>query len=271
MTKTALISGADTPVGRATVEAFLDADWAVWAGAPDEGDLADLAECETVELDVTNARECERAVETVVDETGTVDCLVTTGRRGPFGAVEDVSTAALDEAVDATLLGPHRLLRAALPHMRDQESGTVIHVTGVAGRVSGPGFGARAASQGALASLSDALRAELDPFGVDVVVVEPGPIDSALDTDSPTADEPTGAYEWLARARENTRLTGIGDALSVTPWAVALTVRDAACASDPAPRYAVGEGARLLLLARHLPGRWRDRALGVVRRLVERD
>ena len=272
MTKTVLITGASSGIGRATAEAFLDDDWRVWATARDVEDVAALGEagCETAELDVTNARECERVVEDVVDEAGRIDCLVNNAGYAQFGAVEDISTEELEAQFDVNLYGPHRLVREALPHMRARENGTIVNVSSVAGRLSLPGQGGYAASKYALEGLSDALRVEADEFGVDVVLVEPGPVETNFyerAREERENGERTGVYDWLYRAQEDSRLAGVQDAVSVTPETVALTIRDAANASDPAPRYPVGEGSKYLMLARWLPERWRDAALGVVRKL----
>lgn len=272
MAKTVLITGASSGIGRATAEVFLDDDWQVWATARDEADVADLAEagCETAELDVTNARECERVVEDVVEATGRIDCLVNNAGYAQFGAVEDVSTTDLEKQFDVNLYGPHRLIREVMPHMRARESGTIVNVSSVAGKLALPGQGAYAASKFALEGLSDALRAEAGEYDIDVVLVEPGPVETSFydrAQEEQESNDHTGAYDWLYTAREDSRLAGIQDGLSVTAGTVALTIRDAANASDPEPRYPVGEGAKLLLMARHLPARWRDAALGLVRKL----
>ena len=190
---------------------------------------------------------------------------------GQFGAVEDVSTAELEAQFDVNLFGPHRLVREALPHMRARENGSIINVSSVAGRLSFPGQGGYAASKFALEGLSDALRVEADEYGIDVVLVEPGPVETNFGQRAREEREntdATGAYDWLYRAHEDSRLAGVQDAISVTPEAVALTIRDAANNSDPEPRYPVGEGTKILMLARWLPARWRDAALGVVRKLT---
>jgi len=272
MAKTVLITGASSGIGRATAEAFLDDDWQVWATARDEDDVADLAEagCETAELDVTNARECERVVEDVVEAAGRIDCLVNNAGYAQFGAVEDVSTEDLEKQFDVNLYGPHRLIREVMPHMRARESGAIINVSSVAGKLSLPGQGAYAASKFALEGLSDALRVEADQYDIDVVLVEPGPVETNFydrAQDEQEQNDKTGAYDWLYTAREDSRLAGIQDALSVTPETVALTILDAANASDPDPRYPVGQGAKLILTARHLPARWRDAVFGVLRKL----
>ena len=273
MAKTVLITGASSGIGRATAEVFLDDDWQVWATARDEADVADLAEagCETAELDVTNARECERVVEDVVESAGRIDCLVNNAGYAQFGAVEDVPTEDLEAQFDVNLYGPHRLVREVMPHMRARDSGTIVNVSSVAGKLSLPGQGGYAASKFALEGLSDALRVEADEYGIDVVLVQPGPVETNFDDRAQEEQDDldmTGAYDWLYTAHENSRLTGVQDALSVTPGTVALTIRDAANASDPDPRYPVGEGAKLILMARHLPARWRDAAFGVLRKLT---
>lgn len=275
MAKTVLITGASSGIGRATAEVFLDDDWQVWATARDEDDVAALAEagCETAELDVTDAGQCERVVARVVEAAGRIDCLVNNAGYAQFGAVEDVPTADLaasGKQFDVNVYGPHRLIRQVMPHMRARESGTIVNVSSVAGRLALPGQGGYAASKFALEALSDALRVEASEHGIDVVLVQPGPVETEFsDRAQKEQDdlETTGAYDWLYTARDDSRLAGIQDALSVTPGAVAMTIRDAASASDPEPRYPVGEGAKLILMARHLPARWRDAALGVIRKL----
>jgi len=276
MAKTVLITGASSGIGRATAEAFLDDDWQVWATARDEGDVADLADagCETAKLDVTNPSACERVVADVVESAGRIDCLVNNAGYAQFGAVEDVSTADLAASggqFDVNLYGPHRLIRQVMPHMRARESGSIINVSSVAGRLALPGQGGYAASKFALEALSDALRVEAAEYGVDVVVIEPGPVETNFDdraNEELESTEKTGAYDWLYQAQEDSRLAGVQDALSVTPETVALTIRDAANASDPDPRYPVGEGAKLILMARHLPARWRDAGFSLLRKLT---
>ncbi|MFU1781832.1 SDR family oxidoreductase [Haloarcula japonica] len=273
MAKTVLITGASSGIGRASAEAFLADDWTVWATAREESDIEDLEEmgCETAEIDVTNPRECERVVEALIDAEGRLDCLVNNAGYPQFGAVEDVSTADLHEQFDVNLYGPHRLIREALPHMRARENGTIVNVSSVAGRIAFPNQGGYAASKFALEGLSDALRMEVEEFGIDVVLVEPGPVktnfDDRADEELDSLDK-TGAYDWLYQAQEDSSLVGIQDALSVTAGTVALTIRDAANASDPAPRYPVGQGAQLLLMLDYLPARWRDAAFGVIRKLT---
>ncbi|PSP93794.1 oxidoreductase [Halobacteriales archaeon QS_4_62_28] len=271
MTKTVLITGAASSIGQATARTFLDDDWQVWATARND-DLEALADegCKTAELDVTNARECERVVDNLVAAEGRIDCLVNNAGYGQYGPLEDVSTVQLHEQFDVNVYGPHRLVREVLPHMREREDGTIINLSGSSGRIAVPGSGAYAGSKFALEAMSDALRSEVASFGVDVVLVEPGPVDSDFferGRESPESTEQSGAYDWLYELYEETSLVG-GRSIEVTPEEVALTIRDATVASNPRPRYPVGQFARITALARHLPGRWQDAGVAILRKFV---
>jgi NADP-dependent 3-hydroxy acid dehydrogenase YdfG len=272
MTKTVLITGASSGIGQATARAFVEDDWQVWATARNDDDLEELADerCNTAELDVTNARECERVVDTLVAAEGRIDCLVNNAGYGQYGPLEDVSTLQLHQQFDVNVYGPHRLIREVLPHMREREDGTIVNLSSGSGRIAIPGSGAYAGSKFALEAMSDALRSEVDDFGVDVVVVEPGPVDSDFFERAREKLESTGqsgAYEWLYGLYEETALVG-GRSIEVTPEEVALTIRDAAVASSPQPRYPVGQLARITALARHLPSRWQDLGVAILRKFV---
>jgi NAD(P)-dependent dehydrogenase (short-subunit alcohol dehydrogenase family) len=269
--ETALITGCSSGIGRATAEYFHDEGWQVYATSRDPDDVADLAEagCETAELDVTDASEVERIRDRLREAAGGVDCLVNNAGYAQLGPLEDLPTDALHDQFDANVYGPHRLTRALLPQLREAE-GTVVNVSSVNGRISTPGYGAYAASKFALEAMSDALRVEVDGFGVDVVVVEPGPVETDFQSralGSLDAVDRRPEYEWLYDAFDDRETLDPGSFVAVAPDAVARTVHDAASVSDPDPRYPVGRPARLLLLARFLPHRLRDAVYGLLRRL----
>jgi len=195
-----VVTGSSSGIGRATALAFLEEDWVVYATARDPEDVSELADagCRTAELDVTDESQVAAVVERVVDEQGRIDCVVNNAGFAQFGPLEDVPTASVERQFDVNAFGPHRLVRAALPHMREAGDGTIVNVSSVVGKLSIPGSGAYAASKAALESMSDALRAEVEAFGVDVVVVAPGPVDSSFydraDEELDGADE-SGAYD----------------------------------------------------------------------------
>ncbi|WP_439025585.1 SDR family oxidoreductase [Haloarchaeobius sp. DT45] len=271
--ETVLITGCSSGIGREAAKAFLDEDWLVYATARDTADIEDLARagCETAELDVTDRGQVERVVDRIVDENGRIDCVVNNAGFAQMGPVEDIPTDKVHEQFDVNLYGPHRLIRAALPHMRESERGTIVNVSSALGRITFPGSGVYSASKFALEAMSDALRGEVDQYDVDVVVVEPGPVetdfydraDSELD-DLPRSD----AYDDLYEMYDDANTVSGGGPMSVTPRAVAETILNAASSTDPDPRYPVGAAAKYFMLVRFVPDRWRDTILRLVRRFA---
>jgi len=131
------------------------------------------AGCETAKLDVTEQSHVDRVVGRIVDEQGGIDCLVNNAGIAQAGALEEVPIDRLEWQFDVNVFGPHRLIRAVLPHMREQGDGTIVNVSSIAGRVAQPAMGPCTGTKHAMEGLSDALRVEVAPFGVDVVLVEP--------------------------------------------------------------------------------------------------
>jgi len=272
--KTVLITGCSSGIGREAAKAFLDDDgWRVYATARDTDDIADLGEggCETAALDVTDVNQVRQVVERVISETGRVDALVNNAGYGQMGPIEEVPTRAVHEQFDVNVYGPHRLTRAVLPHMRERERGTIVNVSSVAGRVAHPGGGVYAGSKFALEAMSDALRPEVEPFDIDVALVEPGPVNTSFSDNVQSrtdALERSGAYDWFYSVIEDTQLIGGGGFGSVEAKQVAETILEAANSPDPKARYPVGSFGKLSSLARLTPDPIRDALFGVVRRFV---
>ena len=111
-TRTVLVTGSSSGIGRATVEGFLDQEWRVYATARDTDDVADLGErtgCVTARLDVTEETDVEGVVARMVDEEGRIDCLVNNAGYGQFGPTEDVPVERVHRQFDVNVYGPHRL------------------------------------------------------------------------------------------------------------------------------------------------------------------
>jgi len=258
-TPTVLITGCSSGIGRATARRFLDAGWRVWATSRDPIDVAGLADagCRTAPLDVTVDEQVEDAVEAAVERDGRLDCLVNNAGFGQVGAVEEVPVDRRRAQFDVNVFGPVRLVQAALPHMRAAESGTVVNVSSLLGRVVYPTRGAYAGSKHALEAVSDALRMEVGGLGIDVVAVEPGAVSTGFDdrlreTRDATRDLP--AYDRLRRVVDTAQRLSARTAMP--PERVADTVYEAAASPAPDDRYVVGWDARLAILAdRLLPAR----------------
>jgi NAD(P)-dependent dehydrogenase (short-subunit alcohol dehydrogenase family) len=272
-TETVLITGCSSGIGRATALAFLEEDWTVYATARDESDLEDLADagCETAELDVTDDEAVERVVDRVVEEQGGIDCLVNNAGYAQMGPIEDVPVEDVHGQFDVNVYGPHRLTRAVLPHMREAEDGTIINVSSTAGRLSFPGGGVYSGSKFALEAMSDALRGEVQPFGIDVVLVEPGPV--VTNFQDRVEDEVDGlprseAYEDVYEIMDDYEAIGGAGPLASEPKDVARVILNAASCTEPGPRYPVGPVAKYAMLARFVPDPIRDTVIGLARRVL---
>jgi len=267
-----LITGCSSGIGRATARGFLAEEWTVVATARNTDDIEDLAElgCETAALDVTKPAQCQNVVEDVVDEHGRLDCLVNNAGYAQFGALEDIPTRRVHRQFDVNVYGPHRLMRAALPHMRRRENGTIVNVSSAAGRAAFPGMGAYCATKFALEAMTDAVRGEVDAMGIDAVLVEPGPVATQFTERAQSELEPidsTGAYDHIYSFFDD--YASIDGAFASDPEDVAAVIVNAASATEPRARYPVGMGGRLAGYARFLPDSIRDAGLRLLVRLAQ--
>ena len=217
-------------------------------------------------MDVTDDASMVAGVERIVEEQGRIDVLVNNAGYGSYGAVEDVPIEEARRQFDVNVFGLARLTQLVLPHMRAHESGRIINISSIGGKFYEP-FGAwYHATKFAVEGFSDSLRLEVKPFGVDVVLIEPGPIitewneiarDSLLERSGDTA---YGRYAKRAH-RVLTEFDKPGRASR--PEAVARKIRKAATTRRPAARYPVGRGARIITSSRdHLPDRVFDQVVG---------
>ncbi|PYQ65504.1 MAG: short-chain dehydrogenase/reductase [Acidobacteria bacterium] len=178
MEQVILVTGCSTGIGRATALLGKERGHRVFASARRRTDLAGLAErgIETIELDVTDPASVDAAVGAVLGAAGRIDALVNNAGYGQYGAVEDVTLPEWRAQFEVNVFGALRLLQAVLPTMREKRKGTIVNVSSVAGKVTIPFAGPYCASKHALEAVSDALRVEVAPWKIRVVVIEPGPI-----------------------------------------------------------------------------------------------
>lgn len=209
-TRVAIVSGASAGLGSLTALSLAENGYHVYAGVRDlAGRNADTAKVlrqeassrgtslEAVELDVTDDDSVRRAVEQVIAETGRVDVAVNNAGVLYAGVSEAFTVEQVRAQLDVNVLGPVRLNRAVLPHMRGRGSGLLVHVSSLAGRVVFPFMGIYGASKYALEALAESYRYELSSFGIDSVIVEPGPF-------------PTNAYAATTGPQDGTRAAAYG-------------------------------------------------------------
>ena len=221
-----------------------------------------------VSLDVTSEESMQACVSRILSEEGRLDVLVNNAGYGYFGAIENVSMDEARRQLEVNVFGLARLTQLVLPSMRKQGFGRIVNVGSVAGRTVLPFGGWYHVSKYSVEALSDSLRMELKPFGIDVALVEPGGIgtDWGIIAADNLEKSSTGTPYSVPAARE-ARLMRLayGGRYLARPACVSRAIGKAATARHPRHRYHPGTGARLLLgLHAILPAHWWDALMRLV-------
>ncbi len=264
MVRTVLVTGASSGIGEACVLRLSRAGWHVFAGVRRQEDADRLAgeRVEPVLLDVTDGDAIAAAAERL-------------GERGLAGLVNNAGIAVpapleflpLDELrkqLEVNVVGQVAVTRAFLPHLR-RARGRIVNVGSIAGRSSLPFLGAYGASKHALEAVTDALRVELRPFGIEVAIVEPGTIATPIWRKGAEAFQRIAAESEAMTELYGARLAAFRQAAAAAgrsgepPDEVAKVVEHALTARRPKTRYVVGRDARRRLRVERLPDRLRDR------------
>jgi short-subunit dehydrogenase len=272
-TKVALVTGASSGIGMDTAIALHDKGYTVYAVARRVERMADLEAkgIHTFAMDVTDDESMTSGMKRIVEDTGRIDVLVNNAGYGSHGALEDVP---LDEArrqFEVNVFGLARLTQLALPHMRAQRSGHIVNISSVGGKIYMPLGDWYHATKFAVEGLSDALRLEVRPFGIHVVVIEPGAIRtewSGIARENMLKNSSDTAYSSQAKAVSDLMNSAERrPAMTSPPSVIAKAIVRAVTARRPRARYAVGGGAKPIIFLRTiLP----DRAFDAVMRLTLR-
>jgi NAD(P)-dependent dehydrogenase (short-subunit alcohol dehydrogenase family) len=273
--KVAIVTGASSGIGEATAYKLQAMGYKVYAAARRVDRMAPLADVgiRPVRVDVTDDASLVDFVKQVVAESGRVDVLVNNAGYGSYGAVEEVP---LDEArrqFEVNVFGLARLSQLVLPHMRRQRFGRIVNISSIGGRIYEPLGGWYHATKFAVEGLSDSMRMELAPLGIQVIVIEPGAIAtewSAIAGQNLLATSGQGAYADQAELMA-AFLTADPRGQASPPSVIADAVAKAVSARRPRTRYAVGRGAKPILAARRiLPDRAFDRLMTTTLRTIAR-
>src|SRR5215210_2629302 len=270
VSKAVLVTGCSSGIGRATAGHLVDVGWRVYATARNVEDIAPLEErgCVLLPLDVTDEDSMISAVYKVERQEGAVGVLVNNAGYSQSGAVEAVPMDKVRRQFETNVFGLVRMCQLVLPGMRRQGFGRIVNVSSIGGKLTFPGGGYYHASKYAVEAMSDALRFEVEGFGVRVSVVEPGLIrtgfaDAAVGSMDGPEDGPYAGFDAaVARATAENYERGPISRLADGPEAVADAIERAISARSPRSRYTVTPSARLFLgLRRLLPDRAWDAVL----------
>lgn len=241
----ALITGASSGVGRATAELLAARGFVVFGTSRSPSQEA--RSFTWLPLDVRSDASVEAAVQSVLEQAGRIDVLVNNAGYGQFGAIEENSIADVQAQLDTNLFGVIRMIKAVLPTMRQQGSGRIINVSSVIGHVAPPFMGLYATSKFALEGLTEALREEVRPFGIDVALIEPSGIKTPFVSQRPATL--IAAYTAARQAAQQTARAILERGME--PGVVAQVILRAAT-TRPRRRYLVGQQAKSLILLKHL-------------------
>ena len=261
VSKTVLVTGCSSGIGRATAQRLAGSGWTVYATARRVESIADLegAGCRLLALDVTDEGSMQAAVAAVEGAEGAVGVLVNNAGYSQSGAIEEVGLDQVRRQFETNVFGLVRMCQLVLPAMRNQGCGRIVNVSSMGGRLTFPGGGFYHATKHAVEAISDALRFEVRGFGVDVTVIQPGLIKTAFgETAAGSVSEatpPRGPYaEFNAAVAESTRAVyeGALAKLGGGPDRAARAIERAIAAKRPKARYRVTPSASMFIAQRRL-------------------
>ena len=250
-----LITGCSTGIGRATAERLAARGHTVYATARRPASIADLeaSGCRTLALDVTDEDSMRAAVDRVVAEEGAVGALVNNAGYSLSGALETLDLDTVQRQFDTNVFGLLRMCQLVLPSMRERGFGRIVNMSSMGANFTFPGGGAYHATKYAVDALSDTLRFEVQAFGIDVVIIQPGLIrtEFGATASSEVPETGDGPYaEFNARVAQATKEAyeaGPLSRLGGGPDRVARTVERAITTGKPKTRYRVTPSAHLLV------------------------
>lgn len=274
-TPTALVTGGTDGLGRAIAVLLAEQGYRVFAAGRNAQKRSQLEEyarqgglpLDTVEMDVADDASVDRALAEVRAAGGPLDVLINNAGIGAYAVAEELSMSDLRRTLETNFFGVVRVTQRVLPEMRERRRGRIVQMSSIAGKLSIPLFGAYSASKHALEGWSDALRLEVYPFGIHVVLIEPGVIitnfqatarEHSVEYWNNLSNSPyAGVYEGYNRMRQSANKSA-----RTTPEDCARIVLRALQDTPPRPRYTVTPQARQLSwLKRLLPDRTLDKQM----------
>ena len=258
MEKIAVITGSSSGIGLETVLALAREGYYTYATMRDitksdkikEIEQKENLKIDVLELDVDNENSAKTAIRQILDQKQRIDVLVNNAGWGLWGCVEDVSVDEFKAQFETNFFSIIRLIQEVTPTMRKQGSGTIVNVSSVAGRIGFPASPAYISSKFALEGLSESLRLEMAPFGVNVVIIEPGVIKTNFLNPmkmSKRSESDTVYRDITVKVTSGVKMMA---EMGTHPKEVADTIVKAIKNENPLPRYIVGNDASMFLEAR---------------------
>ena len=205
-----------------------------------------------IELDVDNEESAENAIGTIIQEKGRIDVLVNNAGWGIWGTGEDVSIEEFKEQFETNFFSIVRLIQKVAPTMRKQGSGDIVNISSVAGRIGFPVSTAYISSKFALEGFSESLRYELQPFGINVIIIEPGVIKTNFFDSMRTAKKADNDDTYKDITSKVISGVEMMAEMGTPPKEVANAIINSIKEENPLPRYVVGNDAAMFLEAKKM-------------------
>jgi len=258
MEKVAIVTGTSSGIGFETSLALAREGYFTYATMRDttkSDKIKEITQKENLkisilELDVDDEKSVKSAIAQILDQKQRIDVLVNNAGWGLWGCVEDVSVDEFKEQFETNFFSIIRLIQEVAPTMRKQSSGTIVNVSSVVGRIGFPASPAYISSKFALEGLSESMRFEFAPFGVDVIIIEPGVIKTNFMKNMKMAKK--SELDTVYKDITTKVVSGVKMMVEMgtPPKEVANTIVKAIKDKKPLPRYIVGNDASMFLEAK---------------------
>lgn len=260
--KVVIVTGSASGIGKATCQLLISKGYIVYGGdiQVEKNKYLDSLGGHSLVLDVTDAEQIKAGVDKVIKEQGKIDVLYNNAGFGIMGAAEEVGMEDAHKLMEVNLFGYVRMIQAVLPYMRQQKSGRIINTTSMGGKIYFPLASWYIASKHALEGWLDCLRIEVKEFGIDVVIIEPGFINTnfyKVSGEYGKKYSQNSAYGHLFGPISKAPLPKMSQ-----PVVIAKVVEKAITKKHPKTRYVKGKNGKLLIGMRNTFGdRFYDKAV----------
>ena len=258
MNKVALVTGASSGIGMGAALKFIDEGFTVYAAARRTELMAEISKKggKVIKLDLCDSASIKDCVETIKEKEGRIDVLVNNAGFGLGGSIEDLPMEEVRKQFDVNVFGLGELTQKVLPVMRNQKSGRIINISSMAGRFSSPFSGWYHATKYSVEAFSDALRMEVAPFGIKVVIIEPGMIQTdwgVIHGKNIRKYSGNTAYSENANAAAKFYETGYVNKNNLTdPKVISNLIVKTALVKNPRARYSAGKMSKTYIFLKKI-------------------
>ena len=266
--KVILITGASSGIGKETALTLIKEGHMVYGAARRVEQMLNLVDAggHALQMDVTDESQIVAGIRQIVEEQGKIDVLINNAGYGLYGAVEDISIGDAKRQFEVNIFGLARVTKEVLPHMRKQNSGKIINISSMGGKMYTPLGAWYHATKHALEGWSDCLRIELKQFNIDVVIIEPGAIATEFGDvmyAPMLKNSGEGPYSQLAKTMAKaTKESYAKKGAASPPSVIAKVISKAIRSGKPKTRYVAGKMAKpLMWIRKYMGDRVFDKAL----------